>query len=92
VVGMAGQTMPSATSPATTVYYQAVPPIDNPNTLIENVAAARKVLPRRTPFWNNQCIDDVEAEINRCLATSTDGGMVCIVGRGIGISQCRPGN
>ena len=88
ILAAAGQSMPSATSEATTIFYQAVPPIDNPNTLIENV---RKVLPRRTPFWNNQCINYVEAEFQKCLDSSTDGGMVCIVGRGAGMTQCQPG-
>ncbi len=90
IVLVAGQTLPSAKSTPTTIFYQAVPAIDNPNTLVENVAAARRVLPRRTPFWNNECVNEIEAAFQRCIASSTDGGMVCVARRGASLQSCAP--
>lgn len=42
IASAAGQSLPSSASEPTTVYYQDVPSIDNPNTLIENVQEARE--------------------------------------------------
>jgi hypothetical protein len=68
VVRAAGQTMPSARSTPMTIYYQSVPPIDNPNTLYENIQVERNRAPnRRFPYWNNPCYNRCEAALNRCL-------------------------
>ena len=53
VATAAGQSLPSSKSAPIDVYYQQVPPIDNPNTLLENVKAERARSPsRRMPTWN----------------------------------------
>jgi hypothetical protein len=44
VARASGKTMPSSRSRPTTVFYQQVPAIDNPNTLLENVRASRGTL------------------------------------------------
>jgi hypothetical protein len=53
VVAAGGQSLPSSRSEKTTIYYQSVPEIDNPNTLHENLAKEREKDPRKgTGFWN----------------------------------------
>jgi hypothetical protein len=44
VARAAGQSLPSSSSRPTTIFYQAVPAIDNPNTLIEKVRESRGAL------------------------------------------------
>ena len=48
----AGKSIPSSRSQPTTVAFQAVPAIDNPNTLLENVRAARGDLTSDTGIRN----------------------------------------
>jgi hypothetical protein len=44
VVRASGKVLPSSRSRPTTVFYQPIPAIDNPNTLLENVRATRGAL------------------------------------------------
>jgi hypothetical protein len=64
----AGQSLPSSKSQPMTIFYQPVPPIDNPNTLFENVQEERKKDKyKQFPYWNNPCYNQCEAEFNDCL-------------------------
>jgi hypothetical protein len=74
VAQAAGQSLPSSKSEAMEIYYQPVPPIDNPNTLYENVQKERRSdQNQRRPFWNDPCVNRCEAEFDSCLRSG--GGM-----------------
>jgi len=74
VVRAAGQTIPSSRSAPMTIYYQNVPPIDNPNTLLENVQTERRRDPyRHFPVWNDPCINRCEFDFNNCLQERSGG-------------------
>jgi Domain of unknown function (DUF4157) len=88
VASAAGQSLPSSRSEPMTIYYHSVPPIDNPNTLLENVTAARqRDAMRLHPFWNNPCLNRCEAEFERCFRNSSSAGS-CIARRSTCISLC----
>ncbi|GLH74136.1 hypothetical protein GETHLI_26380 [Geothrix limicola] len=53
VAQAAGQSIPSARSEPTTVFYQEVPGVDNPNTLQDNVDAEVEKDPKKKGFWNS---------------------------------------
>jgi hypothetical protein len=93
VARAAGQTLPSSTSAPMTIYYQKVPPIDNPNTLSENVQKERTATtPARSPFWNDPCINRCEASFDACVKGSRMGGMDCLPMRQRCYERCpRPG-
>ena len=68
IVRAAGQTLPPSTSAPMTIFYQPVPPIDNPNTLHENVEAERASDPnRRFPIWNDPCMNKCVARFDLCI-------------------------
>jgi hypothetical protein len=88
VVRAAGQTLPSSKSEPMTIFYQAIPPIDNPNTLYERVQEERKKDKyRRSPFWNNPCFNQCEAEFDECIQRSS--GSPGLFGFG-GVSVLQP--
>jgi hypothetical protein len=93
VARAAGQTLPSSTSAPMTIYYQKVPPIDNPNTLSENVQKERTAAtPPRSPFWNDPCINRCEASFDACIKGSRMGGMDCLPMRQRCYDRCpKPG-
>jgi hypothetical protein len=64
VAAAAGQTLPSSRSAPTTVFYQPIPSIDNPNTLEENVQEERtKRHLGRGKYWNAPATPAAQAEI-----------------------------
>ena len=74
VATAAGQSLPPSRSAPMAIFYQQVPPIDNPNTLYESVQAERARDPnRRFPLWNNPCVNECEAAFERCLKTGGRG-------------------
>ncbi len=90
IVRAAGQSLPSSRSKPTSVFYQSVPSIDNPNTLYENVQEERRRDPLlRFPYWNNPCLNQCEAQFNNCTRTSRTGGLICISQRGSCLAGCR---
>lgn len=52
VATAAGQTLPPSASEPTTLYYQTVPAIDNPNTLHDNVQEEFRKDPNKKSIWN----------------------------------------
>jgi hypothetical protein len=98
VARAAGQSLPSSRSEPMTVFYQAVPPIDNPNTLLERVQEERRRDPlRRSPVWNDPCVNRCEAEFETCLRTPGPGGwsgmrpMQCMAYRARCLERCASG-
>jgi hypothetical protein len=89
IVRAAGQSLPSSRSKPTSIFYQSVPSIDNPNTLYENVQEERRRDPLgRFPYWNNPCLNRCEAQFNNCTRTSRTGGLICISQRASCLAGC----
>lgn len=85
------QSVPSSTSQATTVFYQGIPPTDNPNTLKENIQAERKQHPERAGyFYNDPCLTGCEQSFDWCTLRGP-GGMMCVAQRSACMARCPPG-
>lgn len=70
----AGQAVPSSKSEPTSIFQQAVPPIDNPNTLAENVTGELEKDPTKRGFWNSATPPPLRLQAVPAISLNDDPG------------------